>query len=401
MATTYRGPLQQTDGAGNIHQVIDPRFGTGATPTKPSGWASDGGSTSLPFTVVTASGDTTGATDKAAIQNAVNAANAAGGGEVIIDGQHYTNGTITLKTGVWLRGLGPDRSSIHLTSGANVDVVTSDPLGWRYGIANLSIDGHRENNSSGRGVFFTYTGSVDSGPLKWNATCTNVIVSNVDVRYTADHGIEMTGCVEGRIEGCFVLGAGGYGYRIDGSDQWLVDSRSGESAKHGIYVQGLGHRLYGCKSWWSGRTRSASARDTLVPFSNGGDGSASNFYITGSNHEVAICESQDASGHGWKFISCDSCKVSAKSDADGAFNKTFGVCFAMQNCTDSSFSLSIGQGSSHPWPDGSGVVKTAYAIQLDNTMTGNRVDVTGRNYVTAQGGNSTTVSSNIISFAKV
>ncbi|HEX2558583.1 glycosyl hydrolase family 28-related protein, partial [Phenylobacterium sp.] len=102
------------------------------------------------------------ANDRAAIQAAVDAAHAAGGGVVYLPpgvygiangGLNKTNAGIQLKDGVTLQGDGPGVSTIMVLGGNNKDLtgVVRTPFDQpthNVAVRDLTIDGNRDQNTS-------------------------------------------------------------------------------------------------------------------------------------------------------------------------------------------------------------------------------------------------------------
>ena len=111
---TAYAPLIFTTPDGDTVTVGDPRYETGN---------GNGGGTPAPANtpgrLVAPSGDTTGITDTQAVQAALDAAGAQGGGIVWLDGHYWINKPILLSTGASLRGTGWHRTVLHLAPGSD------------------------------------------------------------------------------------------------------------------------------------------------------------------------------------------------------------------------------------------------------------------------------------------
>ena len=119
----------------------------------------------------------------AAIQAALDAVGAHGGGRVLLSPITYkTSSTIDIPAKTYLRGAGI-KTKIKLEDGANTDVVSSSS-DWA-GIEYLWINGNKSNNSSGSGIHLkgsTYQQRIET----------------VNVTDCADHGITASN-VDGRV----------------------------------------------------------------------------------------------------------------------------------------------------------------------------------------------------------
>lgn len=176
------------------------------------------------------SGDTSGATDVVAINNAIAAANTAGGGTVSLQaGTYYVNSPIILKSTVVLRGSNLEATIIKLANSSNVDVIqglnfssltltgasTWQTSGiWDCALVDLVIDGNRANQTTaGFGIrLYGYNWSLTNldvrncfidgiwtewGPLSSDAPnntdgseCT---VNNVKIHHNGRHGWSFLG----------------------------------------------------------------------------------------------------------------------------------------------------------------------------------------------------------------
>ena len=104
------------------------------------------------------------ADDTAEINAATAAAQAAGGGVVNLGaGTALVSDSLILREGVYIRGEGPGATTIKLANGANKDVLKTENFDTlvgtnanagpiRFGFSDLTIDGNKDNNTSGRGV---------------------------------------------------------------------------------------------------------------------------------------------------------------------------------------------------------------------------------------------------------
>lgn len=286
--------------------VVDPRFGVGNNPTMPTGWG--GGSSSAPVeggpgTFVAPSGDTTGSTDTATINNALTAAGNDGVPSVVyLDGIYYVNAPVVLQEGVTLRGSGWRNTVINLTAGANCDTITMNGTAYRFGLHDLAVDGHSESqtqtgNTTGCGVNLTGTaGSSNADSAGWRGG--NMFnVSGIYTHFTKSDGVRVSGSVnEGRLWNCYTIRSGRNGFRIEaGTDFFAGGLTSGESQEAGINWNGDG-RLLWSKSWWSGY---CPPRGTNPNLSYPTNSNAPGYAIGGDGPQLIQCESQDSAGYGF------------------------------------------------------------------------------------------------------
>ena len=272
-----------------------------------------------PGIAVAPSGDTSGATDKAAIQQAITdlSAKTPKGGVVYLEGVYYINGLILLDTSIHLAGSGWESTQIHLAAGSNSSMIglvggTLSTARW-YTISNMSLDGHKEDQTTG-GPCVDFRGAMVGAAY---ANCAYGFAYRVYVQYAWSHGFWIDH-VENRTEECFTYRCGtatnlASGFLFAGSDQWIINCTNGESTNNGIVLTGgsSGHRMIGCKSWWSGYQATSRTQGTTK--TQRVNTSASNYSIGGRNHMVAECEGQDASNAAFN-ISAHDCTLRISCD---------------------------------------------------------------------------------------
>lgn len=304
-------PLHYRSGGETTLTVVDPRFGTNATPTQPAGW---GTSVSAPVggsrVTVAPSGDTTGATDRANIQAAIDAAtethteltnlNAyfSGGQATVIElvGKYTINGALVMKQGVWLKGQSWLGSTIHLAPGSNSSMITWEPKTYWTGISDLQLDGHGEQQTGGGpAVNCDARGAVTIR----GDSCTAPFIQRIMVTYAYDSAF-LLNAVETRTADCYAFRPGKHGFIVSASDSFMHGCASGDSRDSGFLIDGGQHHISNCKSWWSGfyqpdRTRLATKPSTITNPVPG-------FKITGNDNMIVNCDAQDSSGDGF-FIS--------------------------------------------------------------------------------------------------
>lgn len=346
-------PLRFRSGGATVHTVVDPRFGTGATPTQPPGWGGGTGATPSPeasnVIVISPSGDTTGATDLANIQAAINEAaivadmttNAPAqtdGTPVTIDllGTYWLNGPLVMKNGVHLRGHGWFATQIHLAPGANTSLLTVPDKTYWCGVSHMLFDGHVESQTAGGPL-------VDATPggavTVRGDSCSVMTVDHVLAQFSYGDAFRFSG-VELRADNCFAYRAGRNGFQLEASDMWVSRCASGDAKNIGFNVLGGSHHISDCKSWWSGyyqmdRTKLASkggvAKDNL---------NYCNWNIQSPNNMIVNCDGQDARGASW-VVRGNNNQLTIQSDcAEGPALTLIG---ARQN----RIHLALGDGTSH------------------------------------------------------
>ncbi|ACO81035.1 Secreted mannuronan C5-epimerase-like protein [Azotobacter vinelandii CA] len=135
--------------------------------------------------------------DRAAIQAAIDAAHAAGGGTVhlpageyrVSGGERGVDGALMMKSNVYLAGAGMGETVVKLLDGWNGHVngmirSSGTEETHDFGVRDLTLDGNRDNNPEGT-VFGFYTGyKFGDGADR------NVIVERVEAREMSGYGFD-------------------------------------------------------------------------------------------------------------------------------------------------------------------------------------------------------------------
>lgn len=286
--------------------------------------------------VITASGDTTGATDTPVIQAAIDAATAAGGGKVLLDGTYWINAALTLKSGVFLIGYGWSRSIVNLATGANsrmVELPSTTPSPIYFGIQDIKFDGYKENQTAGDAAIYVNLGTAPAGI----SGCTVPFFQRVMVQYAWGHGFYIGTAVEGRFYDLYAYRCGNNGIYAGGSsDRWFVQCTAGQNKNAGIFLAGgNGDRFHACKSWESGKqaARGVQSPSTVTA-------TAPNYDLAGRNHRFIDCEAQDAPAEGF-IIRTKNSQFTIHSDAND------GAHIRLQGAQGNDIRLLCGDGTSH------------------------------------------------------
>lgn len=284
------------------------------------------------------------------------------GGTVLFSGSYTVTSPITLPNGVWLVGDGWKGSQIKLADGANCHVVQTTPdAPVRYaGVANFYIDGNRANNTSGDGIHFD-----NPKPDYTNGECSVNIIEDMLVEYAPRDAFHLgAGQVESRIFNGYAFSPGRHGIYADGSDYWITDCTVGESGGDGVVLLGIGARMSGTKSWWSGRQ--------VPPRTNGnpgsGNGGAVGFRINVENPQIVNCEAQDSTGPG-AAVSGQAGKIQLHIDANNGagMNPASAYMLDVGYATRMHVDVNIGTGTGRPL--------TQYVLNIGGQATGNRIDL--------------------------
>lgn len=192
------------------------------------------------------SGDTSGVTDRGAIQAALDAANVAGGGVVRLgEGVYLVSQALILYANVILEGAGSGATTIRLAANANDDVIRSSNFEsltggastggiGNFGIVGLSVDGNKANQSFGQQVI----AAVSGGQTLPQAT----IYLDTTANLTGDTG-SVTLLTTSGVQTITYSSRG-----TDGNGNFIGGCSGGAgtlSTSQHVYQRGYGVRLYG------------------------------------------------------------------------------------------------------------------------------------------------------------
>lgn len=246
--------------------------------------------------------------DTTAIQAAIDACSAAGGGRVVIPGGG-TIGNVTLKARVHLSGLGL-ATRLMAKPGTSSPVIGSPTDGVTYlyeaQISDLTVVGNKELGCTGDGIFLApnhqVTADLDAIISYWDP---QFRVTNVNVLWCGRDGVRLdqattSGAGSSRsgadtMSGVFVQGSVRYGFHVRRYDCFLINCSAGLSGSHGFMLDCANAKLSNCKSWYSGVNIWPNG-DTRS-FTN--TTSAGIYIPTGATgNQITGSESQDDYGYG-------------------------------------------------------------------------------------------------------
>lgn len=143
----------------------------------------------------------------AAIQAALNAVAAAGGGEVFVgEGQYTITATLGIPSAVTLRGSRSMATVLTLANNVNGHVITnSDQANGNstIGLHHLVIDANRSSQTSGRGIYFRNVQQANLSNLVVRQTssegvalelCNNIAADQLEISYAGSTGFLLTTC---------------------------------------------------------------------------------------------------------------------------------------------------------------------------------------------------------------
>lgn len=259
--------------------------------------------------------------DSAAIQSAIDAAYAAGGGVVQLAGAGtgvsnggssaatsiIVNSTLIEKSGVWLRGNGAT-TVLQGTADPIIGLAGSGATQDRMTVSDLFLQ-----SPAGVGIKFDLSGQSGGTQLGW----ARIVAQNVTCADAASHAFENTGgAIEVRWINCVSIRSGGHGLYINETDNVIIGCTVANSTVDGIVVNGGNNRLASTKS-----------------YANTGNG----FAVAGAGrHTLSSCEAQDNAGAGFSVTgnwnSLSSCLADSNNTAGfdiGGSNNTLSGCTAM------------------------------------------------------------------------
>ena len=309
----------------------------------------------------------TGTQNAAAIQAAIDAAAANGGGVVFVPEGTFTVRQIVMKSHVTLKGAGHLATRLVLEASQNKPGIinkvssngTSDPNALYFVIRDLCVDGNKANNTSGGGIFlsrnpqFAPATSDEAGDsdLAWENQAT---VENVMVLRSKGNGFASENIGTVRFANCFAEHCDGNGF-YPGFDSQLIGCIASNSGLAGFHLDSPNIRVTACKSYYSGKSGTDSA----------------GFRITANHQMLAGCESQDNTGPGYQIDSAhgsviQACMADSNSTAGvGAYP---GVDLWAANSNVIDVACSERKVGSSSWQQN--------AVQIRSTSANNQIQVT-------------------------
>lgn len=315
------------------------------------------------------SGQTNGVADTRVLQGAIDDMAEAGGGVVGFVGDWWIQ-NLVIRDGVTLTGLGRRASRLNRaanSTGHGITVEQTPAALW--GLVDFTIDGRYENNPDALDNIH-----IESVGLAYGGEIGGVYstIERVASVWARRHNF-YSQSVEGRLVHCVGSGARGSNYVLDGSDQFVDHCTSGFSDGDGFVITGLGHRVTGTKSWCAG-WKSGRGQAYGYTYVNP---AATNFNVSGANHQMVTCESQDAAGAGARFgltggnVQMHIDAAGAAANVDQQTGVAGSVAAHVGQGEGSRFVLTIGNGTSHLSPP------TGWALSTDVLATNCYIEVSG------------------------
>ena len=192
------------------------------------------------------SSGTAGTDDATIIQAAISSI--ASGKIVVSNGQYTLEDSISLtSSNIWIDGAGETRTTLSAKNSLNKNIISITGTGVvNCRISNMTLNGNRSNNSSGKGIYI-YTPYVSDDSYH--------IIDHVIVYRPADYGIQIYGDTrECKLFHTTVKWGGSVDFYIEGSDHKIIDCVAANAEKHGWYLSAWNTQIMLCKAFCAGRT---------------------------------------------------------------------------------------------------------------------------------------------------
>jgi len=271
------------------------------------------------------SGDAT-----AAVQAALNAANAAGGGIVYLPARQYKiSSALTIGANVVMTGAGPN--SYLRAVGSNFDFVL------KFGAAS-HVSTVRDLRISGSNV----AGGIEmltSGTGAFSGSDSYSVLENITIHDARTDGVVVgagSSTREARLHNVVVLRSKtGHGIVFNGVDSVLSNCTAATCDLDGFLITGGNNRLTGCKAFFN---------------------SGSGITVTGNRTQLSACQAQDNDGDGIKIDGSDDTSLSACAADSNQF-----VGIRIRDC------LAVTFDSASSFSRGGGLYTQAYGVRIQNS----------------------------------
>lgn len=229
-----------------------------------------------------------GATDDtAAIQAGIDALGAAGGGTLLFPAATYRTGTLALRAGVVLAGMGI-RTELKHRGGNGYLITLADGLVDFAGVRDMAMDCASQWGPEDDCIHFVNDPAVKTSQ---GYTDSHLLLENLLIREFSGHGVYFSTHVrEARVinvSARYGQSNGGHAFYISGTDNFfaLCTGTQTRGGGHGFYVNGSNNRFTDCKAFFCGTA---------------GDGS-DGWVIDRGRNTLSACEAQDNGGNGFRF----------------------------------------------------------------------------------------------------
>lgn len=251
------------------------------------------------------------ADDRAAIQAAIDAASAAGGGIVHVPPGTYKGGAaLKLKSYVTLRGAGRTATTLKLDAavGATVNIVElSSARQEQVAVEDMTLDG----NSVGQHGIFIENDSATNGAFASGFNNPRHRFSNLLIHHTGKDGLRLNG--DGFGGACEVISVQTYWTGQNGiytatPDNVFTDCDVGQAGYAGYRADATNNNLIACKAWLCGRS---DALGSVSAFNNCG-------FVVRSRSRIVACEAQDNARFGFHLFNVTNAEIAGcTADTNG------------------------------------------------------------------------------------
>jgi hypothetical protein len=264
--------------------------------------------------------------DAAAIQAAIDAVSAAGGGTVFAPASntpYMIGSTVVFKSNTILEGDFPG-TVFKLINGANVDMFSATGVTPLFGLRNICLHGNRaqqNGNAAKFGINIAVSDqTIDTGgsptPATFGANSSLGPGTLEHPWYRIEHVVmvEIDGAAfktdgaAGIWRNVTLVNSNGKGAEITGDGSYFTSVNLGGTAHEGMLVSGTNNMFTECKVWFNG-TGLNPANGTFGNYASG-----YGFHVTGRGNQFGNCQAQDTDGPGFWITGNDTLISSAYLD---------------------------------------------------------------------------------------
>jgi hypothetical protein len=315
--------------------------------------------------------------DTAAIQAAIDAVAASGGGQVLLPPGTFVTGQLVLKNRVWLVGAGTRSTVIYLKTGTNASAIKNyvssnaiEANAMFCGVLNLKIDGNKTNQTgTSHGIEFNVNPSSGTQATNDDDFDSHQTVQNVLIQNVKSDGYNASGRSLHYLSNVEALYCDGNGF-VPAFDSSLVACNAGQSGLAGFRLAQPNIRLTNCNSYYSGNVSASSGHG---------------FYIIGKQGPTTLtgCIAQDNRAHGFQLdtgarVTLTGCEADSNSTSSVGTYTAYNL-WDMQGCAIEGC-VSIERMAT------AGVSPQRNALQMRTSCSNNRISI---NHSASDSGNGT------------
>jgi hypothetical protein len=316
------------------------------------------------------------ADDTIAIQAALDATEALGGGNVYFPEGTYLASVIKIPTKVTVRGDGIGATILKQKDNTSGDFITlKSGSAVNVGLFDFSVDGNKANQSTANYGVKLDNSSGGSGLIPRHRA-ENLYITNCKGTgfslyvYTKGSFVNNVDCYSNDV----------YGFELSGADSAVSNCVAGQSGSEGFRISGSSAIYSNLRSWYSGRLVSGSPG---FIFRNSQDIIATGLY------------SQENSGHGFSLYGqsgpLNGISISCISDSDNASGGTYSG-MALANVTGANIILKVVKfsGSIGTAYNGLSILGDSFGSNI--TVSVNDGAITGQPVIDNNGSNNVTIN---------